>query len=227
MSQVILITGASRGLGAALAEDFTRLGHHVYTCARSPIETAFSVLSSHHTLLDVRDRQAVHEWVSTIVKQEERLDIVINNAALMNDPAPLWELPPENFDLVVDVNIKGIFHMVQATVPVMLQQGSGLIINLISGSGRKNPARSGAYNLSKTAIESFTKTLANELPEGIGVVALIPGPTNTAMLQKILGEHAHEFPDLTDWVARATPFILSLNYTQSGEILAVPGQQAV
>ncbi|MEM8530474.1 MAG: SDR family oxidoreductase [Chloroflexota bacterium] len=227
MSQVILITGASKGLGAALAEDFTRLGHRVYTCARSPVEAAFSALSSHHTLLDVCNRQAIQEWVATIVQQEGELNVVINNAGIMNEPAPLWELSPENFDLVVDVNIKGVFNIVQATVPVMLSRGSGLIINLISGSGRKNPARSGAYNLSKTAIESFTKTLANELPEGIGAVALIPGTTNTAMLQKILGEQAHEFPDVADWVARATPFILSLDYTQSGQILTVPGQQAM
>ncbi|MBN2062190.1 MAG: SDR family oxidoreductase [Deltaproteobacteria bacterium] len=224
MTLSFAITGGSRGLGFALARALSQLDHHIFTCARTGISFG---CTWHHTILDILDSTSVSEWFSDIIKAEGVIDVAINNAGIMNSPAPIWEIEKEDFDLVIDVNIKGVANVLRSCVPIFLAQKHGTIVNLISGSTRKSPAKSGAYSASKAAIEILTKTLANELPSNIKVFSLIPGPTNTDMLRKIIGNRAAEFPDLDHWVERAIPLLLNLNHIKSGTTLTVPGRKAV
>ena len=220
---VVAITGASQGLGLALAGALSNARHRVHTCSRSALGISNASRSMSHVALDVLDQTAVNHWIEGIWAAEGRIDVVVNNAAVMNHPAPLWQIDKSDFDLTIDININGVMNVIRACTPKLIIQGHGSIVNLISGSAKQNPIHSGAYNASKAAVESLSCTLAKELPHGICVVSLIPGTTNTEMSQKILGERAEKFPDAHDWASRALPLITTLHSSQSGQTLTVPG----
>src|SRR5437764_1094464 len=113
----ILITGAGRGLGRAMTEKFIELGHTVIACSRQAAHVA--ELSKQYgpphqfTAVDVADDATVEQWAKKVLAAAGPPDLLLNNAALVNRNAPLWQVPPNEFSRVIDVNIKGIYHVLR------------------------------------------------------------------------------------------------------------------
>jgi NAD(P)-dependent dehydrogenase (short-subunit alcohol dehydrogenase family) len=195
----IVITGVTRGLGRAMTEAFIRAGHTIAGCGRSEKELAelrknFPPPHSFVTM-DVTNDAEVKRWADTIIKAGRVPDLLINNAALINQNASLWEVPAAEFDNVIDVNIKGVANMIRHFVPPMIRRNHGVIVNFSSGWGRSTAPEVAPYCATKWAIEGLTQALAQELPSGMAAVPLNPGVIDTEMLQSTFGSSAHSYPN--------------------------------
>jgi NAD(P)-dependent dehydrogenase (short-subunit alcohol dehydrogenase family) len=223
----IVITGVTRGLGLALAERWIAGGHTIVGCGRSTHEMAR--LRARHpapqdfAVVDVADDAAVGLWARHVLEAHGPPDFLINNAAMMNRPAKLWDVPVHEFSWLIDVNIKGVANVVRHFAPAMVRRGQGVIVNLSSAWGRSTAPDVAAYCASKYAIEGLTKSLAQELPPGMAAIPLNPGVVNTDMLQLCFGEAAAAYPKAQEWARLAAPFILQLGPKDNGHSLNVPG----
>jgi NAD(P)-dependent dehydrogenase (short-subunit alcohol dehydrogenase family) len=221
----IAITGVSRGLGRALVDGLIAAGQTVLGCARSAeaiAELARRYPAPHaFAVVDLTDNAAVQAWAEEVCAVGAP-DLLINNAALINHPAPLWQVPAEEFSTVVDVNVKGVANTLRHFVPAMIAHGRGVIVNFSSGWGRSVAAEMAPYCATKWAIEGLTRALAEELPEDLAAVPLNPGIINTEMLQTCWGEDANSYAAPTDWAKRAVPFLLQLGRKDNGCPLSVP-----
>ena len=224
--KIIIITGATRGLGRALSDQYVRMGHTVIGCGRNaeivkkmsakyPTNTDFQAL-------DVSDYESVIFWANRIIKSFGSPDFLLNNAGIMNDNMNLWEVSKSNFSEVVDTNIKGIFNTVKGYVPEMINQNRGIIVNFSSGWGRTTSPKVAPYCTSKWAVEGLTKSLAQELPQGLSAVALSPGVIDTDMLRLCWGNSAsaHEKPET--WAQRVAPYILKISSKDNGASITTP-----
>ena len=140
--------------------------------------------------VDVCDSAAVTEFCKKAQEKMGSPDLLVNNAALMNPVAKLWEVPEEEFGKVIDVNIKGVANMIRAALPMMIERGSGVVVNFSSGWGRSVSPEVAPYCATKWAMEGLSLALAEELPEGLAAVALNPGVIDTDMLRQTWGESA-------------------------------------
>lgn len=225
MNKVIVITGATRGLGRALVPHFAAGGHTVAGCGRSdePVAELTASFGPPHrfAVVDVRDARAVIAWADDVLRTVGPPDLLVNNAALMNDPAPLWQVPDDEFAALIDVNVTGVFRVIRAFVPAMVARKSGVIVNLSSGWGRSTSPRVAPYCATKYAIEGLTKALAQELPAGMAAVPLNPGVIDTDMLRQCWADEAGSYPDAEQWAERAAPFLLGLGPNDNGKSLSV------
>lgn len=132
---IIVITGISRGLGLAMTERFIELGHTVLGCTRNSasVEKLQQKFSSPHnfTAVDVSDEQQVQAWAEHLLTNYAPPDLIINNAGVINKPAPLWEVPNEEFSYLIDVNIKGVANVIRHFVPPMIKKEVGLLSTLV------------------------------------------------------------------------------------------------
>ncbi len=226
MPKTIVITGVSRGLGRALTEGFIADGHTVLGCARSA--AAVEELNRKHgaphnfTALDVADEAQVINWAKLLLGDYEPPDLLINNAAIINDLAPLWEIPSDDFSRLIDVNIKGVANVIRHFLPAMLERRQGIIVNISSGWGRSTSPEVSSYCTSKWAIEGMTRSLAQELPPGMAAIPLNPGIIHTDMLETCYPDTASSYTAIQDWVKQAVPFLLQLSPTDNGAPLTVP-----
>lgn len=221
----IVLTGATRGLGRALAEKFIALGHTVAGCGRTAAD--IHALRRGHpgahdfAVVDVTDDAAVARWAGVVLAAHGPPELLINNAALMNDPAPLWKIPAAAFARLMDVNINGVANVIRAFVPAMVARRRGVIVNLSSGWGRSVSPEVAPYCASKWAIEGLTKALAQELPAGMAAVPLNPGVIDTDMLRQCWGDGAAQHPPARAWAETAAPFLLALKPAHNGQSLSV------
>lgn len=222
---VVVITGATRGLGQAMAARFMEAGHTVLGCGRNAAEAARlqkSFGADHDfAAVDVSSDAAVANWASRIVGRFGAPDLLLNNAALINENAPLWKVSAEDFDRVTAVNINGVANCVRHFVPAMISRGTGVIVNFSSGWGRSTSPEVAPYCATKWAIEGLTKALAQELPEGMAAVPLNPGVISTEMLQSCFGSSAESYPTAEEWSRRAVPLLLKLGAKDNGRSLSV------
>jgi NAD(P)-dependent dehydrogenase (short-subunit alcohol dehydrogenase family) len=224
-TKLIVLTGATRGLGRALVPHFVAAGHTVVGCGRS--QTHVDALNAEFgpphsfTALDVRDAAAVEAWARESVARLGPPDLLINNAAVMNTPAPLWAVPAGEFDSLIDVNVKGIANVIRAFVPGMVAKKAGVIVNLSSGWGRSTAPEVAPYCASKFAIEGLTRALAQELPPGMAAIPLNPGVIDTDMLRQCWADGASAYPGADAWANRAAPFLLGLGPKHNGQSLTV------
>jgi NAD(P)-dependent dehydrogenase (short-subunit alcohol dehydrogenase family) len=223
--KVIVVTGCTRGLGRALVPKFVAAGHTVLGCGRSRDHVAAMAAAfgppHEFTPLDVRDWPAVNMWAAMLAGKFGPPDLLVNNAALMNAPAPLWDVPVNDFDAVVDVNVKGVANVVRAFAPAMVKRRAGVIVNLSSGWGRSTSPEVAPYCATKYAVEGMTLALAQELPAGMAAVPLNPGVIDTDMLRSAWGDGAGAYPTADAWAVRAAPFLLKLGPTDNGRSLTV------
>lgn len=226
MSKVIVITGVTQGLGRALVRGFIEAGHTVAGCGRS--EEAIAELSRQYgtphlfSTVDVADDRAVMAWAESVVTELGPPDLLLNNAAVINENAPLWDIPADDIDCIVDVNIKGTINIIRHFVPAMLPEESGIIVNFSSGWGRSASGEVASYCATKWAVEGLTQSLAQELPRGMAAIPLNPGIINTRLLQSCFGSHADHYPDAEEWAETAVPFLLGLSARDNGQALTVP-----
>jgi NAD(P)-dependent dehydrogenase (short-subunit alcohol dehydrogenase family) len=223
--RVIVLTGATRGLGRALVPHFVKAGHAIAGCGRSAEHVAKlqKQFGPPHrfAVVDVTDAAAVEAWAKEVLAQLGLPDLLINNAAVMNRLAPLWAIPAAEFDRVIDVNVKGVVNAVRAFVPSMVARESGVIVNLSSGWGRSTSPEVAPYCASKFAVEGLTLAMAQELPKGMAAVPLNPGVIDTDMLRSAWGTDAGGYPSAAEWAKRAAPFLLGLGPKENGKSLTV------
>ncbi|MFQ5656774.1 MAG: SDR family NAD(P)-dependent oxidoreductase [Candidatus Methylomirabilales bacterium] len=187
--KVALVTGASQGIGKAVAAAYAREGADVIVTARgrerleaAAVEIRKSGRGVVPLQVDVVDRQQVQGVAGEIKRQFGRLDVLVNNASLLGPRIPIFEYPEEDWERVIAVNLHGPFFVVKACLPLLSASGGGSIINVSSGVGRIGKPRWGAYAASKFGLEGLTQVLAAELQSlRIRVNAVNPGGTRTTM----------------------------------------------
>ncbi len=224
--RAVVVTGVSRGLGRALTQWLVEHGHQVAGVARSvpAIDQLRAQFPAPHRfdVLDVADARATDQWAEDLLRHFGVPDLVVNNAAVINANGPLWRVPVEEFSQVMDVNVKGIFHVTRSLLPAMIESGNGVIANFSSAWGRSVAPEVAPYCASKWAVEGLTQALAQELPEGLAAVPVNPGIINTDMLQSCFGPGANNFPSPEKWAASAGPFLLGLSTRDNGRPVSVP-----
>lgn len=228
MAKTILITGASRGLGKAMVEGFAARGHRIIGCARSeaPLKAMQSQLGENHFFrtVDVASVEEVSRFAKECADQDIIPDTLINSAAIINSPAPLWEISADEFSDLMDVNLKGIHHLISNFFPLMRSRGSGVIVNFSSGWGRSTSSGVAPYCATKWGVEGLTQALAQDLPPGFAAVAFNPGIIDTDMLRCCFGEDASSYGGAEAWAKEAVPFLEALDESDNGASLTCPGQ---
>ncbi len=196
--KVALVTGGAAGIGKATAERFVEEGAKVVICdvnEEMGLE-AVQAMGSNVTFdkVDVTDRQQVQLWIDKTVASFGRIDILVNNAGVLRDSLLVKvkegqltnQMPEANFDLVIAVNLKGVFNCTQAVAPVMIRQESGVILNASSVVGLDGNLGQTNYVATKAGVIGMTKVWARELGRyNIRVNAVAPGFILTEMVTKM------------------------------------------
>ena len=178
MSQVVLITGCSTGIGRDLAQRLTQAGYTVVATARK-IETLDSLQAALKLELDVTQSQSIRQAVDSVIERFGCIDVLVNNAGYAIRGA-IEEVPVEQAQQMFDANVFGMMRMIQAVVPYMRQQKTGRIINISSIVGKLVTPANGTYSSTKFALEAMSDALRLELiPFGIQVVLVEPGSIKT------------------------------------------------
>jgi len=194
--RVALVTGGAAGIGKATAVRFKEEGAIVVICdVNEELGQAVAAeIGADFYKVNVADRQDVQKWVDAVVEKNGRLDILVNNAGVLRDGTLVKvkegqlvkQMSEENFDLVISVNLKGVFNCTQAVAPVMINQGSGVILNATSIVGLDGNFGQTNYVATKSGVIGMTKVWARELGRyQIRVNAIAPGFTLTEMVQQM------------------------------------------
>ncbi|CAI0438532.1 unnamed protein product [Linum tenue] len=223
----VLITGVSRGLGRALAVELAKRGHTIIGCSRTQDKlnalTSDLASSDRHLLLnaDIRSDSSVAELAREVTEKKGVPDIIVNNAGTINQNNKIWEVPQEEFDAVIDTNVKGVTNVLRHFIPLMLPNKQGIIVNMSSGWGRSGAALVAPYCASKWAIEGLSRSVAKELPDGMAIIALNPGVIHTDMLSSCFGTSASLYQAPDTWAVKAATMILNLTGADNGASLTV------
>lgn len=199
--KIVLVTGGAAGIGKATALRFAEEGAKVVICdvnEEAGQATAKEIDGAFYKV-NVADRAEVQAWVDDVVEKFGRIDVIVNNAGILRDGQLIkfkngklvGQMSEENFDLVISVNLKGVFNCTQAVAPVMAKQGGGVILNATSIVGLDGNFGQTNYVATKSGVIGMTKVWSRELGKyGIRVNAIAPGFTATemvtAMPEKIL-----------------------------------------
>jgi NAD(P)-dependent dehydrogenase (short-subunit alcohol dehydrogenase family) len=194
-NSVVLITGALTGIGRATALAFAKEGARVAVSGRH--EEAGEALAAElrdmgaeaaFIRADVRHEDEVRNLIDRTVDRFGRLDVAVNNAGTEGTPGPITEQTPEDFTAMFETNVLGTLLGMKHELRVMQAQGSGSIVNISSTMGERGAANLSLYTGSKHAVEGITKSAALEAAAfGVRVNAVAPGPTETAMLNRLTG----------------------------------------
>jgi len=190
--KVAIVTGAASGFGAEIARQYVAEGAKVAVAdinANGAKEVAASLgANAIAVVCDVTKRADIDALVAATVERFGRLDIVVNNAGWTHRNQPLLDVDEATFDRVYDINVKSIFHMTHAVVPLMRKQKSGVILNVGSTAGIRPRPGLTWYNSSKGAVNLMSKSLAVELgPDNIRVNAICPVMGATGLLEAFMG----------------------------------------
>lgn len=181
--KIALVTGGGRGIGAAVALAYAAEGASLAICSRTEHElneTASAIrelgTQCFAATCDISDEASVTQFVSAVLLEFGRIDVLVNNAGVMTRPVPFEQVELSKWDYTIAVNLRGTFLVTRAILPTMKRQNEGCIINVSSMIGRQGYANFSAYAASKWGIEGLTQTLASELRGGnIRVNSVDPG----------------------------------------------------
>ena len=238
--KTVIITGASRGIGKGIAEVFAQQGANIAFTYRSSDEKAKSLeeeLSANGCKAkgyksDASDFDAAQKLAADVLEEFGSIDVLVNNAGITKDGL-LMRMSEDDFDSVMDINMKSVFNMTKAVLRPMLKQRKGSIINMSSVVGVKGNAGQANYSASKAAINGFTKSTALELgSRNIRCNSIAPGFIETEMTEALGEEQINEWRNsiplkrggTTEDIANATLFLASdMSAYVTGQVLHVCG----
>jgi 3-oxoacyl-[acyl-carrier protein] reductase len=188
-SQVAVITGAGRGIGAAIAARIASLGAVVVLCGRTrgPLNSAAATISkaggrAEAFECDVKDLRSVEALAAHVDKTLGRIDILVNNAGIGGFGGPLHQLPPESWEQVLNTNLRGVYYCIRVFAPMMIRARTGHIINISSLAGKNALPNGAAYAASKWGLNGLTYSVAEELrTHNIRVSVVCPGSVDTEL----------------------------------------------
>jgi 3-oxoacyl-[acyl-carrier protein] reductase len=187
--QVAVITGAGRGIGAAIARRLAAMGAVAVLCGRKRLSldsTAAAVAEaggkSHVAECDVMDLSSVQRMAADVERTFGRTDILVNNAGIGGFGGPLHELPPESWDKVLNTNLRGVYYCIRSFAPMMIRARTGHIINISSLAGKNALPNGAAYAASKWGLNGLSYSVAEELrTHNIRVSVICPGSVHTEL----------------------------------------------
>ena len=225
MPKHIVVTGCSQGLGLALIQGFIDSGHKVSGCSRNTrrMNELREQFGEEHYFeaVDVSDPDQVYSWASNCLEQQGAVDLIVNNAAIINPNASMWEVDDQQWSELININVKGVFYVSKAFLPSLIKANHGVLVNVSSGWGRSAAAEVATYCCSKWAVEGLTRSLAEEVPSGVAAIPLNPGIIHTTLLESCFGSSASHFPSPQQWAETAVPFLLGLSAADNGQPLTV------
>ncbi|MEX2648333.1 MAG: 3-oxoacyl-ACP reductase family protein [Alphaproteobacteria bacterium] len=217
-----LVTGGNRGIGRAIVERFVAEGARVFAIGRSALAEPFKGAGVRYERADVAKAGDVERFTATAHRHFGRLDILVNNAGVLIE-AGLADMSEEDWDTLIDINLKGVFLGCRAAIPIMRQQGGGSIVNTGSISGVFADPLGGAYCASKAGVHLLTRSVALDYgKDGIRCNAVCPGwimtdmmtpafppgPVGEAVMKKVLAMHPigrigqpEDIAGMTAWLA--------------------------
>jgi len=234
-----IVTGAARGIGRAVCLELARRGANVYAIdmdlegtKKTAEEVAALGVKSGAEQVDVSDSAGVEAYVDKLTETVQHIDVLVNNAGITRDMLIL-RMTDEEWDKVIDINLKGVFNFTRPVAKVMLRQRSGAIVNLASWSGLHGNPGQGNYSASKAGVIALSKTAAKELAaRGVRVNVVAPGFITTAMTdvlsdkikERVLSEVPLKRFGSADDVAKAVCFLADDGSAYiTGHVLQVDG----
>jgi 3-oxoacyl-[acyl-carrier protein] reductase len=193
--QVAVVTGAGRGIGAAIAHKLASMAANVVLCGRTiaPLESTAKAIGDQAKVkqCDVSNFESVQSLAAFVEKNFGRLDILVNNAGIGAFSAPLHELTPEEWEKVLNTNLRGVYYCIRSFAPVMIRAKNGHIVNISSLAGKNALPNGAAYAASKWGLNGLSYSVAEELrAHNIRVSVVCPGSVNTE-----LSPHAGKNPN--------------------------------
>ncbi|GAB3928791.1 SDR family NAD(P)-dependent oxidoreductase [Larkinella terrae] len=186
MAQTALITGATSGIGLAIANAFAKLNYRLILCGRrqdrlDELQQTLSESVECHTLnFDVRDRAAVETALASLPDAWQTIDVLVNNAGNAHGMGPIQEGDIDDWDAMIDGNVKGLLYVTRAVSPGMVKNGRGHIVNISSIAGKQTYANGGVYCASKAAVEALSEGMRLDLTQhGIKITNVAPGAVET------------------------------------------------
>ncbi|NQY81458.1 MAG: SDR family oxidoreductase [Candidatus Caenarcaniphilales bacterium] len=212
MNKTAIITGASRGIGKATALQLSQKGYQVALAARSENklkEVQDEILKQGgkaiYKACDLSSYQEVEDLINFTKSEFNSIDVLVNNAGLIDPISRISESDPETWSKVIDLNLKTPYYMAKAVIPIMLKQGGGTIVNMSSGAARSALEGWSHYCTSKAALYSLTRCIHKEYGElGIRVLGLSPGTVATDMMRSIKDSGLNPVSKL-DWETHLAP----------------------
>lgn len=198
--KVAIVTGSTKGIGKAIAFELANEGYNVVINSRNQkdsdkiakkLEKTFGIISVGFQA-DVRDQSQVRKMVNKTIKKFHKIDVLVNNAGVLIVKT-LKKTSENDWDEIIDTNLKGVFLCSKEVLPYMISKNSGYIINISSGAGKSGYAELSSYCASKFGVIGLTESLAQEVsPFGISVVALCPGSVATDMQKQFMSKEEFE-----------------------------------
>ena len=188
--KVVVITGAARGFGRAMAERMSRDGGRVvaWDLAPDPVQPV-----AHVERMDVSDPDSVEAATRNTLAAMGRIDVLVNNAGVNGPTVPNWEYPIEDWRRVIAVDLTGVFLCCRSVVPHMRERGEGRIVNVASVAGKEGNANAGPYSAAKAGVIALTKSLGKELAtSGVLVNCITPAIADTELLREMTPEYVEE-----------------------------------
>jgi NAD(P)-dependent dehydrogenase (short-subunit alcohol dehydrogenase family) len=206
-----------------MAVEFHSRGWNVTGCARSTdplIELSTRLVNScFFQSVDITKPTEVENFAQSVIQNVGVPDLLVNNAGVINQNARLTEISPEEFASVLSVNLGGIHNMIRTFVPIMEEQGHGVIANFSSYWGQSTAPEVGPYCASKWGVEGLTRSLAQELPDGLTAVAFNPGIIDTDMLRSCFGEGAASHEKPAEWAKHSVDRLEQISPSDNGKTI--------
>jgi NAD(P)-dependent dehydrogenase (short-subunit alcohol dehydrogenase family) len=223
--RIALVTGASRGIGAALALELAREGAHVVAVARTvggleELDDRIRAVGGTATLvpLDMKDSDGIARLALSLHERYGRLDVLVGNAGIGGPSSPLWDVEPKAWDEVMAVNVTANWQFLRCMHPLLKLAPAGRVVFMTSGNAHNTRAYRGPYAISKAALEVMARTYGNEIATtNIRINLFSPNPTRTKMRAAIMpGEDPMSLPTPED-VARAVVPLCLESCTENGK----------
>src|SRR2546429_8868272 len=230
--QVAVITGAGRGIGAAIARRLAAMGAVAVLCGRkrASLDSTAKGISeaggkSHVVECDVTDLASVKRMAADVERTFRRTDILVNNAGIGGFGGPLHELPPDSWDKVLNTNLRGVYYCIRSFAPMMIRAPSGHIINISSLAGKNALPNGAAYAASKWGLNGLSYSVAEELrAHNIRVSVICPGSVHTEFSPHP-GKNAEKMLQASDVAHAVAMIVTQAPQSFASEILLRPTQR--